>query len=106
MQTCGNKTLSLRFNSDFLVSSKCKAIFAVASFHDSSAQFFKACVVSSLQYIKLSDSFVNIQYNSILTAWNSFTRVSNTLVFSPLMLFWALIILKLWLICSKCSKHG
>jgi len=41
MQTCGNTSLSLRFGSDFLVSAKCKAIFAVASFRNSSAQLFK-----------------------------------------------------------------
>ena len=32
-------TLSLRFSSEFLVSTKCNAIFVVASFRNSSAQF-------------------------------------------------------------------
>jgi len=41
VQTCVNMSLSLRFSSDFLVSIKCKAIFAVTSFRNSSAQFFK-----------------------------------------------------------------
>jgi len=45
MHTYGNTSLSLRFSSDFLVSTKCKAIFALASFRESSAQFFKDCVV-------------------------------------------------------------
>jgi len=36
----GNTSLSLRFSSDFLVSTKYKAVFAVASFRNSSAQFF------------------------------------------------------------------
>jgi len=34
------RLLSWRFSSDFLVSTKCKAIFAVASFRNSSAQIF------------------------------------------------------------------
>ena len=38
MQTCGN-TVCLP-NSDFLVSTKIKAIFGVGSFRNSSAQFF------------------------------------------------------------------
>jgi len=45
-------------NSDFLVSTKCKAIFAVASFRNSSAQFFKPSWCSNCD--KLSDSLVNI----------------------------------------------
>jgi len=32
MQTCGYPSLSLRFSSDFLVNTKCKAVFAVARF--------------------------------------------------------------------------
>ena len=39
MQACGSTSLSLRFSSDFLVSTKCKAIFAVANFRNSTAQF-------------------------------------------------------------------
>jgi len=45
MQTCGNRSLSLRFSSDLLVSTKCKAIFAVASSRNISAQIVLACVV-------------------------------------------------------------
>ena len=41
MPTCENMSLSLRFSSDFSVSTKCKAIFAGASFRNSSAQFFR-----------------------------------------------------------------
>jgi len=35
----------LRLSSDILVNTECKAIFAVASFHKSSGQFCKTCVV-------------------------------------------------------------
>jgi len=35
----------LRFSSDIWVNTECKAIFAVASFHNSSGQFCKSCVV-------------------------------------------------------------
>jgi len=45
MQACGNTSLSLRFSSDIWVNTECKAIFAVASFHNSSSQFCKTCVV-------------------------------------------------------------
>ena len=58
MQTCGNTSLSLRFSSDFFVSTKCKAIFAVTSFRDSSAQFFKPTWYSN--FSKLCDRLVNI----------------------------------------------
>jgi len=40
ISACGNTSLSLRFISDFLVSTKCKIIFAAASFRNSAAQFF------------------------------------------------------------------
>jgi len=43
---CGNTSLSLRFSYDFLVSTKFKAIFAVTSFRNSSAQFFKRGVLT------------------------------------------------------------
>ena len=58
MQICGNTSLSLRFSSDFLVSAECKAVFAVASFRNSSAQLFKPAWCSNCS--KLSDSLVNI----------------------------------------------
>jgi len=48
----------LRFSSDFLVSTKCKAIFAVANFRNSSAQFLKLEGCSN--FSKLSDSLVSI----------------------------------------------
>ena len=57
MQTCGNTPLSLTFISDFSVSTKCKAIFAVASFRNSSGQFFKPAPCSNF---KLSCSLDNI----------------------------------------------
>jgi len=104
MQTCGYPSLSLRFSSYFLVSTKCKAVFAVASFRNSSAKLLKPAWCSN--FGKLSDSLVNIVLR--LNAWNSFSRVSNFLVFSPLMLFWALIIFlnysKTYL--KKFSKKG
>ena len=40
VQTCENMSLLLRFGSD-LVSTKCKPMFAVANFHNSSSQFFQ-----------------------------------------------------------------
>jgi len=40
ISACGNTSLSLKFGSDFLVSTKCKVIFAAASFRNSAAQFF------------------------------------------------------------------
>jgi len=84
MQTCENTSLSLRFSSDFLVSTKCKAIFAVANFRNSSSQFFKPMWFSNFR--KLSDSLVNIYFYLSITG-NSFARVFNFLVLSSLMLF-------------------
>ena len=40
----------------------------------------------------------------LLIAWNGFARVSNFLVFSPLMFFGRFITLKLFIICRKCLK--
>ena len=60
MQTCGYPSLSLRFISDFLVSTKCKAVLAVASFCNSSAKLFKPAWCSN--FGKLSESLVNIQF--------------------------------------------
>jgi len=60
MQTCGNTSLSLRFSSGFLVSTKGKVIFAAASFRNSSAQFLKPAWCSN--FSKLSDSVVNIYF--------------------------------------------
>jgi len=59
-QTCGNTSSLLRFISDIWVNTECKAIFAVASFHNSSAQFAKPawwCSNSS----KFIRSRVNLQ---------------------------------------------
>jgi len=61
MHSCGNTSLSYRFSSDFLVSTKCKAIFAAASFHNSSAQFFKnLCGILTL----VGSAIVLSTYNS------------------------------------------
>jgi len=43
---------------DFLVSTKCKAILTVASFRNSSAQFFKSAWCSNFSYL----SIVNIMF--------------------------------------------
>jgi len=51
-------SLSLRLSSDFSVSTKRKAVFAVASFRNSSSQFLKPAWCSNLS--KLSCSLVNI----------------------------------------------
>ena len=61
MQTCGNMSLSLWFISDFLVSTKCKVIFAAASFRNSYGRFFKPAWCSN--FSKLSDGLVNTQYS-------------------------------------------
>jgi len=61
MQTCGNTSLSLRLSSDFLVSTKWKAIFAVASFRNSSAQFFLS-LHGVLAFSKLCNSLVDMQF--------------------------------------------
>jgi len=58
MRTCANASVSLTFSSDFLVSTKCKAIFAVASLRNSFAQFFKAAWCYN--FSKLCDTLVNI----------------------------------------------
>jgi len=39
------ENVSLNFNSDFRVTTGCKAVFPVACLHNSSPQFFKACVM-------------------------------------------------------------
>jgi len=49
-----------RFNSDFFVRTKCESMFAVVSFRNSPAQFFKPAWCSSIS--KLSDSLVNILF--------------------------------------------
>ena len=54
----GNKTLPLRLSPGFLVNTKCKAIFAVASFRNSSAQFYNPAWCSN--FSKLSDGLVNV----------------------------------------------
>jgi len=60
MQTCEYPSLSLRFSSDFSVSTQCKAVFAVASFRNSSAKLFNPAWCSN--FGKLCDSLVNIQF--------------------------------------------
>ena len=63
MQTCGNTSLSLMFSSGFLVSTKCKATFAVAGFRNSPAQVFLKPALCS-NFSKLSDSLVKSTYSS------------------------------------------
>ena len=53
-----NTSLWLRFSSDFLLSTKCKAIFAVASFRNSSAHFLKPAWC--FNFSELSDSVAEI----------------------------------------------
>jgi len=56
-QACGNTSLSLRFHSDIWVNTECKAIFAVASFHNLSAQFANSAWCSN------SSKFVRCRVN-------------------------------------------
>jgi len=84
------------------VGNKFKAIFAVASFRDASAQFFKPRLCVFLTLVSWPILYQHVYQFRI--AWNSFARVSNFLVFSPLMFFWPLVVLKLWLTCRKSSK--
>jgi len=49
----GKRLVGIRFLSDFSVSTECNAVFTVTCFHNSSAQFFEACVV-------LTEIIVNI----------------------------------------------
>ena len=67
---CKFVEIYLRFISDFWVS-KCKAVFALASFHDSSALFFKPAWCSNWQ---LSDSRCQLT-GLLLIAWNNFASV-------------------------------
>jgi len=97
VQTCGNTSLSLRFSSDFLVSTKGKVMFAAASFRNSSAQFF----------LSLRGVLTLVSCPIVLSSFSSNSHCLKQFcesVFSPLMLFSRLIILKLWLICRKCSQ--
>ena len=70
--------------------SKCKAIFAVKSFRNSSAQFFKLAWCSTLVSCPTILS-ANISTSHCLKQFCE----SVQLVFSLLMLFWLFIILKL-----------
>ena len=101
METSGNTSVWLRFSSDFLVSTKCKALFAVVSFRNTSAQVF----VSLRDVLTLvSCPIVLSTYSCTAHCLKKFLQVSNFLVFSPLMLFWLLIILKLWLFVESAQK--
>jgi len=71
MQICGDTSLSLRFPSDFLVSTECKALFAVASRHhksdaaESDRNLLCWIICSALpawcsNFSKLPDSIVDI----------------------------------------------
>jgi len=78
---------------------------AVASFHNSSTQLLRlrsVLILASFNFSKLSDSRVKIQNHCSL--FETVATVSNFHGFSPLMLIWSLIVLKLWFVCSKCSQ--
>jgi len=79
MQACGNTPVLLRLSSDFLVSTKCKVIFAVASFRNLSAQFLSLSGVLTLVSCPLALS----KYSSTSHCLKQFCES----VFSPLMLF-------------------
>jgi len=64
----------IRFSSDVEVS-KCKAVFALASFHNSSAQFFKPAWC--FNFSKLSLASRCHLTGLLLIAWKKFARVSN-----------------------------
>jgi len=68
--------------------SKCKAVFTLASFHNSSAQFLS--LRGALTLVSCLMVVVNLQvYLSLL---ESFAGVSNYRVFSPLLMFWPFIL--------------
>ena len=80
---CRLVEMYIRFSSDFWVS-KCKAVFALASFHYSSAKF-----LSLRGVLTLVSCPIVVLTGLLLIAWKSFARVSNFRVFSPLLMFWA-----------------
>jgi len=82
-------SLSLRLSSDFSVSTKWKAIFAVASFRNSYSQnLILRGVLTSVSCLTVLSTYSS---TSQLIAWSSFARASNFLIFSPIMLFWPLV---------------
>ena len=97
MQTCGNTSLSLRFSSDFLVSTKGKVIFAAAVFVIDLLSSLKPAWCSNFSKLSVLSKYICTS-SCLKQFWES--------VFSPLVLFWTLIIFKLWLICRKCPKNG
>ena len=103
MLACGNTSSSLRISLNFWVS-KCEAVFVVATFHISSVNFFKTWTVFYSNFRKLSISRCKLTC-LLLNAWNSFARVSDFPLFTANvdLVVWPLILLKLWLICRKCS---
>ena len=76
----------VKVSSDILVSTKCKVIFAAASFRNSAAQF---CLRGVLTLV--SCPIVLSTYMSTSPCLKQFCES----VFSPLTLLWTLIILKL-----------
>jgi len=99
MQTCENASLSLRFGSDFLVSTKCKIIIAVASFRNSSAQFL------SLRGVLTSVSCPRVLLTCSYTSQLHETVLRECLTF---LFFRRSCCSSRWLflkrICRKCSK--
>ena len=97
---CKLVEMYLRFTSAFWVS-KCKAVFALASFHNSSAQFLSLCSV-----LTESCPIVIVNLQVYFSLRERILRVSDFRVFSPQLMFSPLIILKLQLIFRKCSNNG
>jgi len=81
--------------------SKCKAVLALASFHNSSAQFLSLRGVLTERC-----PMVVVNLPIYFSLFERVLQVSNFRVFSPLLIFWPLSILKLQLIFRKCSKYG
>ena len=91
------------------------------SIYSSTSHYLKPGVQCAFKKITILNSFQLILKENVKTvwerrshtfpphytpAWNNFAGMSNFLVSPSLMLFWPLIILKLWLICRKCPKKS
>jgi len=83
MQACGKLEIYIRFCSDFL-GSKCKAVFTLTSFNNSSAQFLSMSGILTL----VSYSIVVVSLLVFVSLLESFVIASaNFRVFSPLLMF-------------------
>ena len=97
---CKLVEICLRFISDFWVN-KGKAVFALSSFHNSSAQF-----LSLRAFLAGSCPIIVVNLQVCFSLLERVSRVSKCRVFAPLLMFWQLSVLKLQLISRKCSKNG